>query len=74
MRDDPPTPPANDEDAPQGCAAIWGALGLAAYAGIIATMGLLGILGLAGSSIAMLLADADSGSELMSGFDAASSG
>jgi len=59
-----------EEDAPQGCLALWSALGLAAYAGVILMMMLIGLLGLASSSVMMLLADADSGAELMSGVEA----
>lgn len=58
------------EDAPRGCFALWGALGMAAYAFLVLGMLLAGLVGIFGASVAMVLRNAGSGGALMSGTEA----
>jgi len=60
------------EDAPTGCFALWGSIGMAAYAFLVLGMACTGLVGLTSSSVMMLWNQRDKGAELISGAEAES--
>ena len=61
---------SSEDEAPRGCFALWGALGLAAYTSLVLLMLLAGLVGVFGATVAMVLSTAGSGGGLMSGSEA----
>jgi len=72
MADNPNDIYADAEDAPTGCFALWGSLGMAAYAFLVLGMACTGLVGLTSSSVMMLWNQRDKGAALITGGEAES--